>query len=145
MAIQMRRGNQAEFNPDLLMPGEIAVSQDTTRVYMCFTRGVVIQLAVTDTLEETLREVEAALATLNQTIALAQGYANTAKSYAVGTNGVVRDNDDTDNSKYYKEQAELSAESAADTLEDIQDVIDGVTPAFTIDYTTGHLSYALGT
>ena len=36
-----------------------------------------------------------------------------SRSYAVGTNGEVRENDDTDNSKFYSEEAKSSEENAA--------------------------------
>ena len=39
-------------------------------------------------------------------------YSNMAKSYAVGTNNEIRENDAADNAKYYKEQAESSSTSA---------------------------------
>ncbi len=39
-------------------------------------------------------------------------YSNLSKSYAVGTNDESRENDSTDNAKYYKEQAESSSTSA---------------------------------
>ena len=39
-------------------------------------------------------------------------YSNLSKSYAVGTNDEIRENDSTDNAKYYKEQAELNSASA---------------------------------
>ena len=39
-------------------------------------------------------------------------YSNMAKSYAVGTNNEIRENDAADNAKYYKEQAKLSSDSA---------------------------------
>ena len=39
-------------------------------------------------------------------------YANLSKSYAVGTEDKVRENDSTDNAKYYKEQSEMNANNA---------------------------------
>ena len=145
MAIQMRRGNDADFNPGLLMPGEMAVSQDLQKVYMCFTKGTVIQLAVSDRLNEILEELEEALSTLNTAVTQAQGYANTSQSYAVGTGGVTRPDDDTDNAEYYKGLAETAATNAQQSYTNVQAVIDETIPAFTLDYSTGHLSYALGT
>lgn len=42
----------------------------------------------------------------------AETFANTAKSYAVGTDGEFREGDDADNAKYYSEQAEQSSNVA---------------------------------
>lgn len=44
-------------------------------------------------------------------------YANLSKSYAVGTENEVRENDSTDNAKYYKEQAEINASNALEYSE----------------------------
>lgn len=52
------------------------------------------------------------------TASAAEGYANTAESYAIGTSGTVRPGDATDNAKYYKEQAALSAGDAAQSALD---------------------------
>lgn len=143
MAIQMRRGNEEDFNPNLLLPGEFAVSLDKKRVYCCFTRGTVIQLAVADTLEEALERIQEALDTLDETVKTTKSNSDLSRSYAVGTAGEVRENDATDNSRYYKEQAAIQAGNAAQTYQDIEAVIEEITPAFNIDFTTGHLSYAI--
>lgn len=46
--------------------------------------------------------------------------ADTAESYAVGTGGRVRENDATDNSKYYSEQSRDSATSSAEYYEKVK-------------------------
>ena len=43
MAIQLRRGNEADLKPDQLVPGEAAVALDTGTVYICMGAGVVEQ------------------------------------------------------------------------------------------------------
>lgn len=47
-------------------------------------------------------------------------YANLSESYAVGTDNEIRENDSTDNAKYYKEQAELNADNALEYSENAQ-------------------------
>lgn len=80
--------------------------------------------------------------------------AKLSQSYAVGGSGV-RDGEDTDNSKYYKEQAELSATQSSDlledikkehtdTLKDIEDAVSGKIADFKVDLETGHLLYTGG-
>ena len=80
--------------------------------------------------------------------------AKLSQSYAVGGSGV-RDGEDTDNSKYYKEQAELSAAQSSDlledikkehtdTLKDIEDAVSGKIADFNVDLETGHLLYTGG-
>ena len=55
-----------------------------------------------------------------------------SKSYAVGTENTVRDGDETDNSKYYAEQAKTYMES-------IHSVAAISVPLFYIDFETGCL------
>ena len=80
--------------------------------------------------------------------------AKLSQSYAVGGSGI-RDGEDTDNSKYYKEQAELSATQSSnlledikkehtDTLKDIEDAVSGKIADFNVDLETGHLLYTGG-
>ena len=80
--------------------------------------------------------------------------AKLSQSYAVGGSGI-RGGEDTDNSKYYKEQAELSATQSSDlledikkehtdTLKDIEDAVSGKIADFKVDLETGHLLYTGG-
>ena len=80
--------------------------------------------------------------------------AELSQSYAVGGSGV-RDGEDTDNSKYYKEQAELSATQSSDlledikkehtdTLKDIEDAVSGKIAEFKADLETENLLYTGG-
>ena len=80
--------------------------------------------------------------------------AKLSQSYAVGGSGI-RDGEDTDNSKYYKEQAEMSATQSSDllkdikkehtdTLKDIEDAVNGKIADFKVDLETGHLLYTGG-
>ena len=75
----------------------------------------------------------------------AETSADLAKSYAVGTDGEVRENDGTDNAKYYSEQAlsykdtaKIYAESAQDSIEQISKKIELAT--FDVD-DNGNLIY----
>ena len=80
--------------------------------------------------------------------------AKMSQSYAVGGSGI-RDGEDTDNSKYYSEQAEQSATQSSglledirkehtDTLKDIEDAVSGKIADFNVDLETGHLLYTGG-
>lgn len=55
MAIQMRRGKNANFDPTKMLPGEWAVSVDSDtaqqNVWMCFAPGVVKQMATLEDLQ----------------------------------------------------------------------------------------------
>ena len=61
MAIQMRRGQKADFDPTKMLPGEWAVSIDSDTnnqiVWMCFRAGVVKRMG---TYEDFKRQIEEA-------------------------------------------------------------------------------------
>lgn len=82
----------------------------------------------------------------------AETSAKQAQSYAIGGTGT-RDNEDADNAKYYKEQAQavgnavptyLSQIAAAGEtqLSRIQDALNEATVNFQVDLSTGHLMYS---
>ena len=127
MAIQNRRGNSTDFNPNLLMPGEFAISQDNSKVYICIVKGRVIELANSTYIQELIADLEDDLERLPAIVAATEQYKDLAKSYAEGTGGVVRPGDATDNSKYYYEQ--------------VVDIVDTTFPQFSVDFTTGELMY----
>ena len=62
MAIQVRRGQHKDFNPDKLLPGEWAVSLDARSIYMCIAAGDVLRIATYNAFEEDLAEIEEILA-----------------------------------------------------------------------------------
>lgn len=101
MAIQMRRGNYADFDPSRLVAGEFAVSQDNQRVFLCVSAGNVIELIANTPLDEWVEESEA---------------------WAAGTkNGTPVEETDVqyhNNSKYYAESIEGDAEAAQESAED---------------------------
>lgn len=59
MAIQMRRGNQVDFNPANMLPGEWAISQDNEKVYMCFSAGRVMEIGSASALAPYIQDAEA--------------------------------------------------------------------------------------
>lgn len=73
--------------------------------------------------------------------------ANLSKSYAVGTEGQVRENDMTDNSKYYSEQSKLNAERAENASNTVNNTINNINlgiPNFWVDINTMCLMYSGG-
>lgn len=117
MAIQVRRGKEADFDPSKMLPGEWAVSLDTKYVRMCFAPSVCLRMAtyeafeadmeqIRDILEEakTIQEAVTKIQTeIYDTSIVVEDYAFLAKSYAVGGTGT-RENENADNAKYYYEQ-----------------------------------------
>jgi len=83
-------------------------------------------------------------------VALAEGYAEDSEAWAVGQRqGVdVPDTDETyqNNSKYYSEQSDLSAQSALETKGECEDILEQVQAAasnyrFWVDMETGEMMY----
>lgn len=118
MAIQVRRGNEADFDPSNMLPGEWAVSLDTKYVRMCFSSGICLRMATYEAFEADMAEIQSIMAEartieeavariqteINDTAIVVEDYAILSKSYAVGGTGT-RENEDIDNAKYYYEQA----------------------------------------
>lgn len=101
MAIQVRRGNYADFDPSKMVAGEFAVCLDNGYVYITLSPGNSIRLGTAETIEEAL--------------AMAQEYMEDAEAFAKGTRGGVpvpsTDPAYHNNSKYYSEQAEGAEEN----------------------------------
>lgn len=57
MAIRMRRGNEADFDPSKMLPGEWAVSTDTKYVRMCFSPGIALRMATYEAFESDMAEI----------------------------------------------------------------------------------------
>lgn len=130
MALQNRRGLEADFDPSKMLPGEWAVSLDTKYVRMCFSPGVVMRMATYESFEEDMLQIQQILATCEdiQTAVeafeeLAQQHANDAAasatasansailsdSWAEGGTGT-RPGEDTNNAKYWAGVAQAVAD-----------------------------------
>ena len=67
----MRRGQEANFDPNKMMPGEWAVSLDSKYVRMCFSPGVCIRMATYEAFEadmEQIREILAECQTVEEAV-----------------------------------------------------------------------------
>ena len=96
MAIQVRRGNEADFDASKMLPGEWAVSLDTKYVRMCFSPGLVLRMATYESFEADKAQIKAILADckdiqsavqrihieVNAKAALTIEYSNSAKESA---------------------------------------------------------------
>lgn len=136
MAIQVRRGNEVDFDPSKMLPGEWAVSLDTKYVRMCFSPGVCLRMATYEAFEADMEEIEAILTEsrtiqeavakiqteINDTAVVVEDYAILSKSYAVGGTGK-RENEDSDNAKYYYEQTKQISQG-----------INGIVPMGTVTF-----------
>lgn len=115
--IQMRRGAEENFDPEQMTAGEWAVSTDSKKVWMCFMPGLVLRMATYEAFEKDMEEIRAILVEAQDIQLAIQTWYKLAESYAHGGTGV-REGEETDNAKYYAEQAKASADNAA-SLADI--------------------------
>ena len=134
--MQNKRGNEADFDPDKMLPGEWAVSVDTKYVRMCFAAGVCIRMATYEAFEadmeeireivleaRTIQEAVARIQTeINDTAVVVEDYSILSKSYAVGGTGT-RENENSDNAKYYYEQTKQISQG-----------INGIVPMGTVTF-----------
>lgn len=110
--MQVRRGLEADFDPEKMHPGEWSLSTDTKYIRMCIDPGTCLRMATYEAFEEDMERIEVIYADFKNAeldIVAAENSANLSKSYAVGGTGT-RDNEDTDNAKYYSEKAKESAD-----------------------------------
>ena len=61
--ILVRRGSEANFDADKLMPGEWAVSTDKRIVRICISAGIALRMATYDAFEEDMKKIEQILNT----------------------------------------------------------------------------------
>lgn len=115
--IQMRRGAEENFDPDQMTAGEWAVSTDTKYVRMCFMPGLCLRMATYEAFEKDMEEIRQILVEAQDIHAAIERWNYLAESYAHGGTGK-REGEDTDNAKYYSEQAKKSADKA-ESLSDI--------------------------
>ena len=151
MAIQMRRGLYADFDPSKMTPGEwgVSIDSDTSKhvIWMCFSPGFTKRMGtyedfsadIQTILEPYILEMESSVtscatsetnASTSESNALvsetnSNAYATSSRSYAVGDTAS-RTGESTDNSKYYSEQAENYHSL-------ITDAISANIPTFIID------------
>lgn len=138
MAIQVRRGNEVNFDPNKMLPGEWAVSLDTKYVRMCFSPGVCVRMATYEGFEEDMARIEAILEeaesieeaieqiqTEINTIAIeVENYAKSAEQSALEA----------------KEYAEAAAESAEKAEAITGPVVSGLKGSAETDYRTGQVT-----
>lgn len=134
--MQVKRGNESDFDPSQMLPGEWAVSLDAKYVRMCFAPGICVRMATYDAFEadmeeirdilleaQTIQEAVARIQTeINDTAVVVEDYSILSKSYAVGGTGK-RENEDSDNAKYYYEQTKQISQG-----------INGIVPMGTVAF-----------
>lgn len=106
MAIQVRRGNEVDFDATKMLPGEWAVSLDTKYVRMCFAPGVCLRMATYEAFEkdmETIKSILAEVRSVDEAVKRIQAEVNENAELVV---------EYAAKAKEYMEQAKVYAENA---------------------------------
>lgn len=129
--ILMRRGQEANFDPNKMMPGEWAVSLDSKFVRMCFSPGVCIRMATYEAFEADMEQIKAILAE-----------AKNVESAVIRINNEVSDKLDavveyTGQAKAYRDQALQYRNDAERFRNEAQQVAGGnfLTPESAVSFT----------
>lgn len=109
MAITMRKGLQADFDPTKMVRGEFAFCYDTRNLYMCESPGNVLQIGTADTIAAAVALCEGYASTASTAATNASGDADNSEAWAVGqidgTDVPSTDPRYHNNAKYWAEQA----------------------------------------
>lgn len=129
--ILMRRGQEVNFDPNKMMPGEWAVSLDSKFVRMCFSPGVCIRMATYEAFEADMEQIKAILAE-----------AKTVQSAVIRINNEVSDKLDAvveyaGQAKTYRDQALQYRNDAERFRNEAQQVAGGnfLTPESAVSFT----------
>lgn len=114
MAIQVRRGLEADFDADKMLPGEWAVSTDTRYVRMCFSPGIVLRMATYESFEADVSMMQDILADckdIQTAIKRIQNEVNAKASFVVEYARASEES--AKNAKRSEERAKMYAENAS--------------------------------
>lgn len=113
MAIQNRRGYEADFDPAKMLPGEWAVSLDTKYVRMCFAPGECLRMATYEGFEQDMEEVKRILAECQDIqTAIEQIRQSVTDSELVIEDYVAQAKQYRDEAEQYAAEAKTSADNA---------------------------------
>lgn len=112
MAIQVRRGNEVDFDPNKMLPGEWAVSLDTKYVRMCFSPGVCLRMATYEGFEADMAQIQQILSEVRTAEAAIKKIQSEVNAQAE----IVDENTDL------CEEYARRAENAADKAEAVTDI-----------------------
>lgn len=148
MAIRMRRGNYANFDPTRMLAGEFAVCLDNGYVYMTLSPGNTIKLGTAEELEEIVRQAQeyatqAGTSAMSAVVARewSEKFKLDSEAWAIGKrNGTDVPSTDSqyhNNSKYYAEQGQIYYNY-------LEEAVETHMPEFQINWATGELEYTGG-
>ncbi len=82
MAIQMRHGKESDFLPAKMVPGEMAVTTDTKKIFVTFAPGDCKRMATYEDMEADLAVVQQQVEEVSEKATEAQNSANAAQEQA---------------------------------------------------------------
>ena len=135
MAIQMRRGSYANFDPTRLQDGEFAICLDNGYVFVSLGSGNVIRLGTAETIQQAVTMAQEYASQAQGYAGQAQAYSQTSQSksldseaYGVGKrNGADVEPSDPayhNNAKYYANQSYIIQGNIEDIQDNIEEIVD---------------------
>lgn len=115
MAIQVRRGLKADFDPNKLLPGEFAAPLDTKELYLAYGAGDVKRMSTYEDMKDNIEEVTQDIVnTLANDVNIAVDNAKTKATYAQQKGDYAKDQGDYARTK--GQEAQSVIDSAAPIL-----------------------------
>lgn len=146
MAITMRKGLYADFNPMKMLPGEWAVTIDADTqhqvVYMCFGAGIVKRMGTLEDFEAWLTSAMIPYTTEFDRIYNECNDMRTEIVYIYDT--LIPLTDIVEHIPEFAFECQQSVEDCNNIKEAIEDAIEINTPHFDVDFETGQLIYTGG-
>lgn len=165
MAIQVRRGLMADFDPYKMLPGEWAVSIDASTsnqiVWMCFSPGICKRMGTYEDFIPVISEIaneykEELNSMLLEVRELSQNVSKDKSEVLIIKNDVLNvylpqilnaTEETSENRNIAKQEAEKSkkeADRAEQILSQINEAVDINVASFTLNLETGHMEYTGG-
>ena len=165
MAIQVRRGLMADFDPYKMLPGEWAVSIDASTsnqiVWMCFSPGICKRMGTYEDFIPVISEIaneykEELNSMLLEVRELSQNVSKDKSEVLIIKNDVLNVylpqilnaiDETAENSNIAKQEAaksKVEADRAEQILSQINEAVDINVASFTLNLETGHMEYTGG-
>lgn len=115
--IQMRKGNEEDFDPSKMTAGEWAVSTDSKKVWMCFAPGIVRQMATYEAFEQDMFEIQTILATCQDIQAAVEAFERLALQHKNAAAASATNAKTSETNAKASETAAKNSQTAAKTSE----------------------------
>lgn len=125
MAIQLRKGLEKDFKSEKMLPGEMAVTTDTRKIFATFAPGDCKRMATYEDMEEDIREVTGDIV-LKLTEGVNSAIAQTEQAVSNTNQAITNADQAASQALTAKQEADQAAQEAKDAAEDAMEAIKGI-------------------